>query len=201
MDKKGLVLKVDKKTSHLITSDGNLVSVKNQGIPPRVGQVYSGTPHKNHRYIKFIVAAFVLLLCISGAVIFYITHVPYASVVIEARACIQIKTNRKNIVIKSEGINNSGRIILNKVDLDGQPLDNALIAIIDEAKKEKLIDKNFIDSNSKITLYLGEGSKGIPEIDNFEQYVANNDLGLLINNNGTLIINPKKKIINQGNNP
>lgn len=48
---------------------------------------------------------------------------------------------------------------------------------------------------------MGDGSKGIPEIDNFEQYVANNDLGLLINNNGTLIINPKKKIINQGNNP
>lgn len=82
-----------------------------------------------------------ILLCISGAVIFYITHVPYASVVIEARACIQIKTNRKNIVIKSEGINNSGRKILNKVDLDGQPLDNALIAIIDEAKKKSLLIK------------------------------------------------------------
>lgn len=201
MDKKGLVLKVDKSTAHLMTADGNLVSIKKKGIPPRAGQIYSGTPHKNHRFIKFILLFIILIICAAGAILYNYTYAPYSTVVIEARACIQIKSNRKNIVIKSEAINTSGQKILKNVNPKGQPLDNALIAIIDEARKEKLIDKNFIESNSKITLFIGDNTKGNINVDNFEQYIANNDLSLLINDNGTLIVNPKKKISNQGNNP
>ena len=201
MDKKGLVMKVDKSSAQLMTADGNLVSIKKKGIPPRPGQVYTGTPHKNHRFIKLLVLAAILLICVSGAIIYHIRSTPYSTVVIEARACIQISTNRNNIVIKSTGINNSGKKILKKVDPDGQPLDNALIALIDEARKENIIGKEFIASNSSITLFVQENSKGNIEIDNFEQYLANNDFSFLINNNGTMIVNPNKKQTNQTQNP
>lgn len=201
MDKKGLVMKVEKNYAQLMTADGNLVNVKKKGIPPRIGQIYSGTEYKNRRFIKFTAAVIILLIFIASAAAYYILHMAYNTVVIEARVCIQMQTNRKNIVIKAIGVNSSGRKILNKVDLAGQPLDNALISIIDEAKREKLIDKNFIDSNSKITLFVQNNSRGKIEVDNFEQYMVNNDLTLLINDKGTLLVNPKKKITNKVNNP
>lgn len=184
MNKTGLVLKIEKNAAVLVTNTGEFVKVKTSVKLPKIGETYTGIQKKERNYLKYLTTAAVFLFiiaCGSG----YAYYTPVATIDVSINPSIEMKINRFDRIIKSVPLNADGKVLLKSMQLTNRNIDEALISVVDQAKKDKFITDNYNEQGKTISVkILANDSKEIINIKNFEQYINKNKINTQVDNNG-----------------
>lgn len=186
MNKTGLVMEVKSNTAILLTSSGEFVKVCYSGKAPIVGETYTGIIKNEKSLIKQLAAAIVLfVILISGGGTAYAYFTPVATVQVNINPSIEIKVNRFDKIIESVPMNNDGKTLLQKLQLKNKNINEALILVVEEAKKENFINKEYISKGKTISITIS--SKNANEtinINKFQKYIEEVKINTHIDDNG-----------------
>lgn len=199
MNKTGIVLEIKKNTAMLMTNTGEFVKVSCTKSIPEIGETYTGTVKKEISYIKQFAAAaamFIILLC-SSAVYAYVT--PAATVAVSINPALEIKVNRFDKVVKVIPQNKDGIKVLKILKLDNKDINEALIEVVEAAKKDNFINKAYNDDGKTISITVYAKNKTIT-LDKFKNYISSIKINTAINNNGNKSIEQFTKAKSQMDN-
>lgn len=167
-------MEIKNKYAYILTPDGEFAKVKIKGSVPSIGSTYSGQPSSKLPLSKYasIAACFILFFSFSGAAYAYYT--PVASLVLKSNPSIELKINRWNKIIKTLPLNDTGKNILNSVNIKNKSVNEGLNIILNEADKENFFknepDKKIsldVNSDRNLDLNINELENKLKE-KNFE---------------------------------
>jgi len=188
--REGIVVSVEGKYANLLTPYGEFIKVNCNGKKPNVGQEFEGE-EVSHKLIKFNTRKLIAVACImfalligGGAKAYYS---PIATVLVNINPSIELKVNFLNKIISFRGLNNDGNKIFNEVKINNDNINDALKIIIEQAKKDKFIDKNYTK-----TITIDIHGKNI-DISKFKSNMVSSNLSVKIELNGDIILNNKPK--------
>jgi len=185
MNKTGVVLKIEKKYVLLMTSTGEFVKVKLSTRKPKIGENYTGVMVRNKKSFKhYIAAAMLLFMVLSGGGTYtYLT--PVASIELNINPAIEIKINRFNKIISYSPLNSDGKTILEHLKLKNKNIDEALVLVVNQAKKDNFINNNYIEQGKIISIKVQckDETKTI-NLEKFEECIVENKINMQLNNNG-----------------
>ncbi|WP_065079132.1 anti-sigma factor domain-containing protein [Clostridium ragsdalei] len=188
--KEGIVVSVEGKYANLLTPYGEFIKVNCSGKKLYIGEKFEGD-EVLHRlsffYTRKIIAAacIIFVLLVGGGVKAYYT--PAATVLVNINPSIELKVNFLNKIISFKGLNGDGNKILSEVKINNDNINDALKIIIDQAKKDKFIDKNYAK-----TISIDIRGKNI-DVSGFKSNMASSNLSVKIETNGNIILNNKPK--------
>lgn len=191
----GIVMKIQHSTVYLMTSDGEFVKVRlDKKKPlPMIGSEYSGKVIKNtfikSDIIKYASVACLMLFTLLGGGGAYAYYKPVSTVTISINPVIELKSNVWKKVISSSPLNGDGKRILQEISLKNKTVEDALFLVLDQAKKDKFIDENYIKTN---TVQISIKGKEL-NLSSFENKTNKDSLSVKIDNNGTIIYNKISK--------
>lgn len=184
----GIVLDINKHTAFVLTKQGEFKKVKIRAHePPNIGQEYTGRSTgfsliKGHvhpyRYI-FISVIIVFLISVVGFIYNYFS--PSYSAILDVSPSFEIKCNSSNKVINISSEDSRGYKILNEINVKNASLNDSLIKIINQCKKDDIINPNYQNKNKTMRLYIS--GKNI-DLSSLKKYIKTNSLNLQINVNG-----------------
>lgn len=185
--KTGVVVKVDKEYICVRTIKGEFYNLKPKENTPRIGDIYSGvlaTP-KRLAVRRIIFLSVIVVLVLAGMNIYRYFSVS-ASVVISIPPTIQLKINKWNKVISVTPTSTPARTLVQNIDLKGNSLEKAIQSILEEAKNKNIINKNYIEGEGSLTIYMTNKTKTQQDIDltNLKGYLKDRKIKYLINNDG-----------------
>ena len=186
MNKTGLVLKVENNIATLVTNSGEFVEVLAEKNTPKIGETYSGAIKKENNFIKYLAAvAAMLIIFIGGGGTAYAYYTPTATVLVSINPSIEIKINRFDKIIKVSPKNTDGETLLKSMELKNRNIDEALMLVVEQAKKDNFINENYIAEGKTISVKISakDSNKSI-NIDKFEKVVDENKINTDIDNNG-----------------
>lgn len=187
-EKKGIVISIRGKYADLLTPYGEFVKVDCNGKKPNIGEKFVGN-EVQHKFFHFntrgIVAAacIMFILFIGGGVKAYYSS--SATVLVNINPHIELKVNFLNRIIFSKALNDDGSKILSQVKINNTNINDGLEIIIDQSKKDKFIDENYIKTK---TISIDINGKNI-NISKFKSNMAVSDLSIKIQSNGNVILN------------
>ncbi len=188
MNKTGLVLKVEKNSAILVTNTGEFVKVIASTNSPKIGETYTGTIKKEKSYIKQIIAVaalFMIFISGGGAYGAYAYYTPTATIQVSINPSIELKINRFHRIIKSSPTNTDGKTLLENLELKNKNIDDALILVIAQAKKDNFINDNYISQGKTISVEISsKGSEKTIKLDKLKRYIEENKINTTIDNNG-----------------
>lgn len=197
--KSGIVMQTTNSTVYLMTSDGEFIKVKlnKKESLPIIGSEYSGVVIKNNSIrnsiFKYASVACLMLFMLLGGGGAYAYYKPVSTVTISINPAIELKSNMWKKVISANPLNGDGKKILQEISLKNKTVDDALSLVVDQAKKDKFIDENYVRNNKTINISI----KGKElALSSFENKVSKDSLNVKIDNNGTVIFN--KDLKNEG---
>lgn len=188
--KEGIVVSIEGKYANLLTPYGEFIKVNCGGKKLHTGEKFEGD-EVLHRLSFFntrkIIAAacIIFVLLVGGGVKAYYT--PSATVLVNINPSIELKVNFLNRIISFKGLNGDGNKILSEVKINNNNINDALKIIIDQAKKDKFIDKNYVK-----TISIDISGKDI-DVSDFKSNMASSNLSVKIEANGNIILNNKPK--------
>jgi hypothetical protein len=188
--KEGIVVSVEEKYANLLTPYGEFIKVNCSGKKLHIGEKFEGD-EVLHRlsffYTRKIITAacIIFVLLVGGGVKAYYT--PAATVLVNINPSIELKVNFLNKIISFKGLNGDGNKILSEVKINNDNINDALKVIIDQAKKDKFIDKNYAK-----TISVDIRGKNI-DVSGFKSNMASSNLNVKIEANGNIILNNKPK--------
>lgn len=185
MNKTGVVLKIEKKHLLLMTNTGEFVKVKLSPNKPRIGETYTGVMVKNKRPLKhYIAVAMLLFMFLSGGGA-YTYFTPVASIELSINPAIEIKINRFNKIISCSPLNSDGKTILEHLKLRNKNIDEALVLVVNQAKKDNFINDNYIEQGKTISIKIQcKDETKIINLKRFEECIVENKINMQLNNNG-----------------
>ncbi|MGY0374027.1 anti-sigma-I factor RsgI family protein [Clostridium sp. JNZ J1-5] len=184
--KTGVVVKVDKDYVCVRTVKGEFFNLKRQSYTPNIGDIYSGallTP-KATVVRRIIGLAIIGLIILFGSNIYYF-FTPSASVVLTIPPTIQLKVNKWNKIVSIKPTSTSARNLVAPIKLKNKSIDKGLELIVEEAKKQNIINKNYIDSENMLTIYIAANDDEAIQLINFKSYLKDRKINYRINNNGS----------------
>lgn len=198
--KTGLVIEVEHKKAYILTAEGDFHKVKINNKEPTIGQEYTGKvclskPLRLNIILSKPIKVTVLIVFILIAIVsVYMNFSITSSVIIDIKpTSIKLTCNKWGNVVTSSAMDNKGKILLSNISINHQPLDDALLVILNEAKKNKYIDDNYINSGNQLSLFISGQSI---DISNFENEVKSNTINTQVNKDGEELLNLKFNHIN-----
>lgn len=191
----GIVMKAENNTIYLMTSDGEFVKVKlnKKDSLPMIGSEYCGQIIKpsfiRNNIFKYASVACLMLFTLLGGGGAYAYYKPVSTVTISINPSIELKSNTWGKVISATPINEDGKKILQEISLKNKTVDNALLLILDQSKKDKFIKDNYVNNN---TIQVSIKGKEL-SLSSFERKLSEDTLAVKIDNNGTIIYNKNLK--------
>jgi len=185
--KTGVVVKVDKEYICVRTIKGEFYNLKPQENTPKIGDIYSSTLATPKKLaVRRIVFLSIIAISILLGINIYRYFSSSASVVLSIPPTIQLKINKWNKVISVTPTSTPGRTLVANLDLKGNSLDKALQLILEEAKNKNIINKNYIEGEGVLTIYITNKSTTHQAIDltNLKSYLNDRKIKYLINNDG-----------------
>ena len=185
--KEGIVVSVSGKYANLLTPSGEFIKVSCIGRKPDIGEKFQGCQVSSsifHFNTKGLTAAacIMFILTIGGGVKAY--YSPVATVLVSINPNIELKVNHLNKIISSKALNNDGEKILSEVKIKNANINEGLKTIIDQSKKDKFIDDNYIKTK---TVSVDIDGKKI-NISKFKSNIQNSNLSIKIQSNGSVIL-------------
>lgn len=165
MFKKGLVLDIESNKVSILTNDGEFLYVLRNFITPEIGQEYEGKLYKDNfsflqnfklKSHKFITAA-TLLLLFNGLIAYNLLFSVYETYEVKINPDIKLYTNRLGKVIKTEGVNEDGNIVLSKLSLKSMSIESAVESIVVLSKDLNYLNEN----NSQVSVKSSDGIEKI----------------------------------------
>lgn len=184
--KTGVVVKIDRHFVCVRTVKGEFFNLKLQGNAPKIGDIYSGTILTPRPVVirRLIFIGILAVAAIFGRHIYYY-FTPSSSVIISIPPTIQLKVNKWNKIVKARPTSTSGRNLIKELDLKDVSINKALELIIEEATKKDIINKNYIDSEHSLTIYISDHGEQTINLTSFKSYARDRKLNLKINDNGS----------------
>lgn len=164
MNKKGIVMEIDKNKIGILTSGGEFIYVANSTISPNLGEIYESeeiklksSAYKNIRKFSLMAASLLIIFICS---IFIKTYsAPVSSVTIKINPSIKLQANRWNKVINVTPLNKDGTNLLKNLNLKNKGLEKGINLILEEAKKENYINNDYKNSSKAISIdFTGDTS-------------------------------------------
>lgn len=185
MNRTGIVLQLEKNKAILMTSSGEFAKVKIPGKAPNIGETYTGKIYKENNLIKYATAIACLLFVFLTGGGAYAYYSPVTTVQVSINPSLELKLNRLNRIIKYSPLNKDGEVLLTHLNIKNSNIDDGLNQIVEEAKKEKFINENYIKAEKFISVSIASGDKSKSlKLAKFEKYMTDNKLNLNLNNNG-----------------
>jgi hypothetical protein len=192
----GLVMKIEHSTVYLMTADGEFVKVrldKKESLPI-IGSEYCGKVIKNtfikSNIIKYASVACLMLFTLLSGGGAYAYYKPVSTVTISINPVIELKSNVWKKVISANPLNGDGKRILQEISLKNKTVEDALILVLAQAKKDKFINENYNKNNKTVEISI----KGKElSLSSFEKKINEDALSVKIDNNGTIIYNKNSK--------
>ncbi|UZQ51252.1 anti-sigma factor domain-containing protein [Clostridium kluyveri] len=187
-EKEGIVISINGKYANLLTSCGEFIKVNCNGKKPNIGEIFKGDEvFHNFFYLngKIIAAAacIMFILFIGGGAKAY--YSPVATILVNINPHIELKVNFLNRIISSKALNGDGSKILSQVKINNVNINNGLKIIIDESKKDKFINEDYIKTK---TISVNISGKNI-DISEFKSNIETSNLNVKIQSNGNIILN------------
>lgn len=185
--KEGIVVSISGKYANLLTPSGEFVKVSCKSRKPNIGEKFQGYQVSNnifHFNARGLAAAacIMFILTIGGGVKAY--YSPVATVLVSINPHIELKVNYFNKIISSKALNDDGRKILSEVKIKNVNINEGLQIIIDQSKKDKFIDDNYIKTK---TVSVEIDGKKI-NISKFKSNIQASNLSIRIQSNGNVIL-------------
>ncbi|MFZ5943315.1 MAG: anti-sigma-I factor RsgI family protein [Bacillota bacterium] len=163
MIQKGLVLSVNRNKVVVLTPDGQFLERTFRGNPPQIGseiELSQSTSSKRQIWTMMGIAAmlaliFIPLLAFPGILI---PNTPVAFVTIDINPSLELGLDKYERVISSRGLNEDGRELIDKIDLIGVSLQDALEIVTTEAIRENYIKPE--KENAVIVSYTNKAIEG-----------------------------------------
>ena len=173
---RGIVLKVLKRTTIVLTSSGEFLKLKNSNS--RVGEEVVGKEKKGFKHYKLQMAIAAMLIILSGFGIYSEYTKVVRTVVIETTSPIKYELNRFNKVIYTYSPYEKGKNLINYTDPLDDSIDDVLEKSLEYAKENGMIPQEgiLITINGKPLKYGIFKKTG--------EYIVENNISLLINNAG-----------------
>ncbi|WP_446897004.1 anti-sigma-I factor RsgI family protein [Clostridium sp. LBM24168] len=198
--KEGIVISVNGKYANLLTSCGEFIKVGCNGRRPNVGEKFAGN-EVSHGIFNFstrkvaMAACIIFILSIGGGVKAY--YSTSSTVMVNINPHIELGVNFFNRIIFSKALNNDGNKILSEIKINNANINDGLEIIIDQSKKDKFIDKDYVKTKA---VSIDINGKNI-NISKFKSNVAASDLSVKIQSNGNVILNKNSnKRLNKSSN-
>ncbi|KOA18999.1 hypothetical protein CLHOM_27390 [Clostridium homopropionicum DSM 5847] len=185
--KTGVVVKVAKEYICVRTVKGEFYNLKPQENTPKIGDIYSSilaTPKRLAVRRIIILSLITVLILVSMNIYRYFSS--SASVVVSIPPTIQLKINKWNKVISVTPTSTPGRNLVERLDLKGASLEKAIQLILEEAKNKNIINKNYIEGEGSLTIYITNKTKKQQDMNltNLKNYLKDRKIKYLINNDG-----------------
>lgn len=185
MNKTGIVLEVKKNTAILMTNTGEFVKVNCLRNIPKIGENYTGAVKKEISYMKKFAAAIALFIILIGGGSTYAYVTPIAAISVSINPSIEIQINRFDKVIKVTPKNNDGKTLINTLAINNKNIDEALVLVVEAAKKDNFINKTYIEAGKTISVVIASKNKNeIIKLDKFNEFIQNAKINTTIDNNG-----------------
>lgn len=186
--KEGIVVSVSGKYANLLTPYGEFIKVNCNGKKPGIGEKFQGNEIPKSLFYfntKGLVAAacIMFILTIGGGVKAY--YSPVATVLVDINPHIELKVNFLDKIISSKALNDDGTKILGEVKISNVNINDGLDIIIDQSKKDKFIDDNYMKTK---TISVDINGKKI-DISKFKSNIQASNLSVKIQSNGDVILN------------
>ena len=198
--KEGIVISINGKYANLLTSCGEFIKVNCNGKKPNIGEIFKGDEvfhnffYLNGKVIAAAVCIMFILFIGGGAKAYYS---PVATILVNINPHIELKVNFLNRIISSKALNDDGSKILSQVKINNVNINNGLKIIIDESKKDKFINEDYIKTK---TISVNISGKNI-DISEFKSNIETSNLNVKIQSNGNIILNknPNKNLNKNSN--
>lgn len=175
--KKGIIIKVNKRSVIVLTSEGELLKLK-KDEEAKIGQEYKGLEKKGIRNYKLQISIGILLVIflLSGFIYQYTTIT--RTVVIDTTSQLKFELNRFDKVIYAHSSTKKGKELIQSVDPEDKNIDEALENTLKYAKENEMIP-----GGSILITVSGDALKyGI--LENTAKYVKEEKIRVLVNNSG-----------------
>lgn len=194
--KSGLVMKIEAGTVYLMTGDGEFVKVrldKKESLP-MIGSEYCGEIIRpsfiRSNIFKYASVACLMLFTLFGGGGAYAYSKPVSTITISTNSSIELKSNMWGRVISADPINENGKKILQEISLKNKTVEDALLLVLDQSKKDKFIDDNYVKNNNTVQISIKGKELSLAS---FKKKISEDTLNVKIDNNGTIIYNKSSK--------
>lgn len=182
----GVVVKVQPKYVSVRTLGGKVFNLSIKNYTPNIGDIYTGRLYKNQALNKFKTIFLTSTLCIILLSIFLYNYFKTtATIIVNMPPSIELKINKWNRTVSSNGLQSSGKKLNNSIKLKNKSLNDSLETLITEAKAKNYIDKKYIDEKKTITIYVSSESNVDLDLTRFDSFMKQQKLKYQVNNNGT----------------
>lgn len=187
MIKNGIIMKIEKNTATIMSSNGQFYKVSFKGKSPQIGQEFSGKVITKKRFInKKLVTAACIFFAILFAGISFAYYTPSSTIEININPSMQIKTNIFNRIISCKPLNADAKKLLTSINLNHKLLDDGLKEIIEQSKKDNFINNNYVKSGKLIQVKISNSNNQKVDLPKFEEEILTNNLNADIFDDGTV---------------
>ncbi|MBD8048606.1 MAG: hypothetical protein KID00_09780 [Clostridium argentinense] len=184
MDKTGKVINIDGNKVYLVTKDKEFVTVKRNHIKPIIGELYTGSIIKKPTMFSYLVPGMIFIFLIAGIVYIFNSFSVKASLVADMNCTITIDVNNNNKIVKVSATDSNGFNLINTVNVVGNPLNDGLMILFDEAVNQKQL--RILDGfhNGEVKIYITKNKKNSNlDLEQFAKYANSKKYIVDINNN------------------
>jgi AAA ATPase containing von Willebrand factor type A (vWA) domain len=115
----------------------------------------------------------------------YAYYTPAATIQVSINPQIELKINRFNRIIECSPLNDDGKIILEDMKIKNKNIDDALILVVEEAKKDNFITDKYNAQGKIISVKISaNNSNKTININKFEKYIDQSKINSQFDNNG-----------------
>jgi hypothetical protein len=199
--KNGLVMNIKGNAAYIMTSSGEFFKIKidkNKTLPVIGGEYSSITFEKSFVFLskfKYAVAACLLFFMLSLGGGTYAYYTPTSTVNININPSIEFKLNRWSRVLSSNSLNSDGEKVLSEIKTKNKPIEDVLIMVINQAKKDKYINDDYINLGKTITINIVGKEVGLS---NLEEELSKDTVNVKIDSNGKSIYNKNNRKLDNG---
>lgn len=175
---KGIALKVSKKSVYIVTSMGEFIKIKKEGLMI-VGQLCEGKEKKSIKHWKIHISIIILILVFicSGILIQY--NKTQSILVINTTSSIKLHINSFNRVIYAHSSTEKGKKLVESINIIDDDLDNAVTEIFRYA-----LNNEMIPEDKRILITVSGKAVEYGTFVETNKFTAQNKIPIIINNSG-----------------
>ncbi|MGG5462995.1 anti-sigma factor domain-containing protein [Clostridium sp. B9] len=183
---KGLVIKEGKKSTIIMTKDGQFVRIKTR-CEDKVGEELSGKEKKTLKHYRKIIVSTILILAVLIGGYTYIYKQQETTILIQGTSKVKLGLNRFDRVVYSYSPTEKGRILVTELDLDNYKFEEGMIAVLKGFEKEEMMPPNrvvnvYITGEMVDTVDLNKVMEYVDQVNNDK--IPTNNFKIKINNSG-----------------
>ena len=184
MDKTGKVINIDGNKVYLVTKGKEFVTVRRNDVKPVIGQLYTGSVIKKPTFFSYLIPVVLSIFLIAGIIYIFNAFSVKTSLVADMNCTVKIDVNNNNKIVKASATDSNGFKLTNSVNIVGNPLNDGLMMLFDEAISQKQLNIPDGFHMGEVKIYVTKNKKNnILDLEKFIKYANEKKYIINVNNN------------------